>query len=544
MLATFVIGLREGLEAALIVGIVAAFLKQRGGQKALRSVWIGVVAALLICLSVGIVLQVVSANLPQRQQEGLETVIGAVAVGMVTYMVVWMRRHSRDLKGQLEAHAGTALATGSARALIAMAFLAVLREGLETAVFLLAAFNASGNGLTAGLGALLGVLVAVVLGYGIYRGGVRINLSRFFRTTGIVLVVVAAGLVMTALHTAHEANWLNAGQDRLFDISWLVKNGSVQGSLITGVLGFQPQPTEIEVIGYLLYLIPVGLYIAWPPGRRVPWRPLAWGAAVVSVACAALAVGFGVAAPDKPQPQASWTSAVTGKTTTRVSSTGFSAARTESAAGSVTWSAAGAKEAGTAQVSGIPVQTLTRVTTEKVAASAALPTSVTLEQLRQLNGGRLPIGVRTAEVTGAIPIAYEQQITDTLSRDPQTGRLLDAGRHIVTRATATLSAGPLVLGAVADTTQQPTKAALATAAEDNRAASSTLSRADSWGTDYPTIFGIGAVAIASFAFFAVRAGRRQQLREAPPAATSAVSAEAPSAVAEPAGSRQEHLPVR
>src|ERR1700744_5856935 len=100
MLATFVIGLREGLEAALIVGIVAAFLRQRGASASLRWVWIGVVSALVICLTIGMILQVVSANLPQRQQEGLETVIGAVAVAMVTYMVIWMRRHSRDMKRQ------------------------------------------------------------------------------------------------------------------------------------------------------------------------------------------------------------------------------------------------------------------------------------------------------------------------------------------------------------------------------------------------------------------------------------------------------------
>src|ERR1700742_264679 len=225
MLATFVIGLREGLEAALIVGIVAAFLKQRGGSRELRWVWTGVLAAVLICLAVGIALKIVSADLPQRQQEGLETVIGAVAVAMVTYMVVWMRRHSRDLKGQLEGAAGSALAQGSAKALVAMAFLAVLREGLETAVFLLAAFNASGNGLTAGLGALLGILVAALLGYGIYRGGVRINLSRFFRATGLVLVVVAAGLAMTAVHTANEAGWLTFGQTQMFDLSWLVRPG-------------------------------------------------------------------------------------------------------------------------------------------------------------------------------------------------------------------------------------------------------------------------------------------------------------------------------
>src|SRR6195952_4312936 len=188
----------------------------------MRCAGLGVIAALVICLTVGIILQVISTNLPQRQQEGLETVIGVVAVAMVPYMVVWMRRHSRDLKGQLEGVAGTALAQGSARALIAMAFLAVLREGLETAVFLLAAFQASGNGLTAGLGALLGILVAALLGYGIYRGGVKINLSKFFRATGIVLVVVAAGLVMTAFHTAHEAGWINSGQDQLVDISWLL----------------------------------------------------------------------------------------------------------------------------------------------------------------------------------------------------------------------------------------------------------------------------------------------------------------------------------
>ena len=163
--------------------------------------------------AVGVILQIVSQNLPQRQQEGLETVIGLVAVAMVTYMVVWMRRHSRNLKGQLEGAAAEALAAGSGFALVAMAFLAVLREGFETVVFLLAAFNESASGASAWLGAMLGIVVAVGLGYAIYRGGVRLNLSKFFRATGVVLVLVAAGLVVNAVHTAHEAGWLNAGQD-------------------------------------------------------------------------------------------------------------------------------------------------------------------------------------------------------------------------------------------------------------------------------------------------------------------------------------------
>src|SRR4051812_42595207 len=167
MLPTFVIGLREGLEAALIVGIVAAFLKQRGRSDLLRWAFGGIAAAIVLCIGVGVSLELVSRELPQRQQEGLETVIGAFAVAMVSYMVVWMRRHSRDLKGQLEGATGTALATGSAWALVVMAFLAVLREGFETVVFLLAAFNESDSGWTSGVGATLGILISVALGVGV-----------------------------------------------------------------------------------------------------------------------------------------------------------------------------------------------------------------------------------------------------------------------------------------------------------------------------------------------------------------------------------------
>lgn len=302
MLPTFVIGLREGLEAALIVGIVAAFLRQRGRRDALRWVWLGVSAAVAICVATGVVLTVISANLPQRQQEGLETVVGAVAVAMVTYMVVWMRRHARDLKGQLEQVAGGALAAGSAWALVAMAFLAVLREGLETAVFLLAAFNASGDVAMSGGGALLGIVCAVALGWGIYRGGVRINLSRFFRLTGLVLVLVAAGLVVTALHTANEAGWLTVGQGRTVDLSWLVAPGSPQSSVLTGVLGFQQHPTVIELIGWLVYLVPVAFYVARPPGwspRRDMVRAASLGVGLAALLAAGWLALLAPAAPDR-----------------------------------------------------------------------------------------------------------------------------------------------------------------------------------------------------------------------------------------------------
>jgi high-affinity iron transporter len=154
-----------------------------------------------------------------------------------------------------------------------MAFLAVLREGLETAVFLLAAFQASTNRAGASTGAVLGIAVAVVIGYGIYKGGVTINLARFFTLTGLVLVLVAAGLVSFAMHTGHEAGWINLGQAELVDLTWLIRPGTVPSALFTGVLGIQPKPTVVEGGAWLLYLVPVSLYVLRSARRKQPVRP-------------------------------------------------------------------------------------------------------------------------------------------------------------------------------------------------------------------------------------------------------------------------------
>ena len=269
MLPTFVIGLREGVEAALIVGIVAAFIVQQGRRDALRWMWAGVGIAIAICLAVGIALELLSQSLPHKQQEALETVIGLVAVAAVTFMIVWMRRHARGLKKVLEANTKEALVSGSALALIGMAFFAVIREGFETSVFLLAAFDASSSPLAAGGGAVLGVAIAIAIGYGIYKGGVRLNLSRFFRITGLVLVFVAAGLLASSVHTAHEAGWLNSFQEQAVDLRWLVDPGSIRAALLTGMLGLQPQPVVAEAFVYLLYAVPMSVYVLWPAGRRL-----------------------------------------------------------------------------------------------------------------------------------------------------------------------------------------------------------------------------------------------------------------------------------
>ncbi|HEY1285435.1 MAG TPA: iron uptake transporter permease EfeU [Solirubrobacterales bacterium] len=268
MIPTFVITLREGVEAALIVGIIAAFLAKEGRSDAMRQMWIGVAIAAALCAGVGVALDLIGQQLPQKQQEGLETVIGLIAVAAVSYMIIWMRRHARGIKATLEGEAASALAAGSAMALVGMAFLAVLREGFETSVFLLAAFQDATDTTAAGAGAVLGLIAAIAIGIGLYRGGVRINLARFFRITGLVLVVVAAGLLASAAHTAHEAGWINSFQGQALDLTWLVKPGTVSGSLLTGMLGLQPTPTTIEVAAYVVYAVPMALYVLWPDHLR------------------------------------------------------------------------------------------------------------------------------------------------------------------------------------------------------------------------------------------------------------------------------------
>jgi high-affinity iron transporter len=268
VLTTFVIGLREGLEAALIVGIVASFLRQRGRLDALRWVWAGVALAVVVCATVAVILEIVDENLPQRQQEGFEAIIGFVAVAMVTYMIVFMRRHARGLGSDLRESAASALVAGSAWSLVVMAFLAVMREGLETAMFLLATFQASlgVSPWASGFGAVAGVLVAAAIGWGIYRGGVKINLARFFRITAVLLVIIAAGLVSSALHHANEAALFTSGRDQALDLSSILEpsSDSVITGVVTGLFGIYPYPSVAEVVGWLAYAVPMLAFVLWP----------------------------------------------------------------------------------------------------------------------------------------------------------------------------------------------------------------------------------------------------------------------------------------
>jgi len=266
VLATFVIALREGLEAALIVSIIAAFLRKNG--KSLSAMWVGVFLAVVLSIIVGVALEMTERALPQASQESMEAVIGLVAVLFVTGMVMWMNTHAKDIKKELETGAAQAISQSSAFALASMAFLAVLKEGFETSVFLLATFSVAQSAVWAAVGAVVGLLMAVIIGWGFYVGGIRINLARFFRYTGMFLILVAAGLIISSLRSAHEAGWLNIGQDRVANLMWLVTPGTVQSALISGVLGVPTDPRQIEMAGWLLYIILVAVLIYWPARLR------------------------------------------------------------------------------------------------------------------------------------------------------------------------------------------------------------------------------------------------------------------------------------
>ncbi|MEM6108629.1 iron uptake transporter permease EfeU [Mycobacterium sp. 050272] len=398
-LGTFLIGLREGLEATLIVSIVAAFLKRNG--QSTRPMFAGVALAVLISVAVGVGLDLFSATLPQAQQEMMETVINAIAVVFVTSMIIWMNRNSRRLKGELEREAQQALNRGGALALVAMAFLAVLKEGFETSVFLLAAAQTShGNRWFAVLGGAVGLGASIVLGVGLYFGGLKLNLGRFFRITGVFLVLIAAGLVLGALRTAHEAGWVTIGQQQVLDFSSWIPSQSVLGALLAGVFGIPTDPRLIEVLGWLLYAVPVLVVFLWPERLAATPRSrsrLQLAAAAVLVIIAAMLAAMTPAGSSSPS----------ARTRTVIDHSGHTAQV------SITTGPHGREliltdedtptgrripliPADDQTVDGLPVQAWQA--SEPAGADGA--PAVTLDQLRNMAGGRLPVGLAPGRTPG------------------------------------------------------------------------------------------------------------------------------------------------
>lgn len=520
MLATFIIGLREGLEAALIVGIVAAFLVKNGRR--LTPMWIGVGAAVVVSLLVGTTLALVEQALPQAAQEGMESIIGAVAVFFVTGMILWMGSHSRGLKKELEASAQEALSDGASTALVVMAFLAVLKEGFETAVFLLATFQASTSAVAAATGALLGILVAVGLGIGIYRGGVRINLSKFFRATGVFLVLVAAGLVVTTLRTAHEAGWLNAGQQRTVDLSWLAPVGSVRGALFTGVLGIPADPRLIEVVGWFCYLIPMMLIVLWPPAKRPSAATAVWIRRGVAAGCLLVA---GILALVIPQPSLTvFTNAPIGS-----GGTALGDVRLE---GTTLHTTIGTSQSAIPLTPGPSTVHVGLAAVELSAADAdpaqGLPAQVTLQDLVTLNGGRVPVGIDVQRNPGPYDAAWTG--SSKVTAWTVDGVLLDAtsqaslvlslsGGGLPTARTLTVSPGAtLPGGAIAPTSWTVDTTCVDVTSHTIRTYDNAQTEARFWGRIFPLV--LVGVAIL---LLVVAEVRRRKLPPSPPGSGSPTS---------------------
>lgn len=270
MAAAFFLLLREGLEAALIVGIIGAYLVKLGRRDALRSVMVGVIAALALSVIVGLVVTLTVGRLPLAVQESLEGGAGLIAVAVLTWMLFWMRRQGRAMKGELEHGVDIALAQGTVTALAGLAFVAVAREGLETVLFLLALSAQTADLILATvIGAAAGLAVAIAVGYAIFAAGIRIDLRRFFTWTGVILIFVSAGLVAFAIHEFGEAGLIvNGGV--LFDLGGVLPQNGPIGSVLAGLLGYREAPTPLEAIGYVAYLVPVLILFVWGgrPNRR------------------------------------------------------------------------------------------------------------------------------------------------------------------------------------------------------------------------------------------------------------------------------------
>ncbi|MGW0194634.1 iron uptake transporter permease EfeU [Nonomuraea sp. NPDC003201] len=255
MLASYLIGLREGLEAALVVSVLVAFLVKSDRKDKLPQVWTGVGAAVALSVGFGALLTFTAANLGHTGQELFDAITSLLAVVFVTWMIFWMRRAARALSGELRGKLSDALELGSI-AVVVMAFLAVAREGLETAILFFASVQGAVTTPEPLIGISLGLLTSVLIGWALYRSAVKINLTKFFTWTGLLLILVAAGIFKYGVHDLQEANILPGLSTYAFDISGVIPADSWYGTLLSGMLNITPQPSVAEVIAWACYLVP------------------------------------------------------------------------------------------------------------------------------------------------------------------------------------------------------------------------------------------------------------------------------------------------
>ncbi len=281
-------GLREGVEAALIISIILSYLARTGNRKAFGRIWLGTAVAVLVSLGAGVGLFVTVGVLPSPYEQLFEAAAMLLAASVVTWMLFWMRRTSAGIRDQLQVALGRALADGSATGLALLAFVSVIREGLETALFLVGQAASAQTGAAGVLvGALIGLLIASAIGAAMYRGAARINLRSFFRWTGIALIFIAAGLLASAIHELVEIGWIGVGTTPVFNLSAVLPHEAMDGAptglplivgqLLRALVGYNSRPELVMLAAWAAYVgVVLTLYLRPIAPRRVsaPAAPL------------------------------------------------------------------------------------------------------------------------------------------------------------------------------------------------------------------------------------------------------------------------------
>ncbi|MEI7540870.1 MAG: iron uptake transporter permease EfeU [Actinomycetes bacterium] len=269
MVSTFIIALREGLEAALIVGILVAYIVKSGRRALLGPLWSGVIAAVAMSLGLGLFLSRTSGGMSEHATALFAGTTSLLAVALVTWMVFWMKRSARFLKTELHGKVDSAVLTGPL-ALAAVVFLAVVREGLETALFIYSNFKTVADTKSSAIGLSLGFAVAIALGYLIYKSSINLNLSKFFKYTGVALIVVAAGVLSYAVHEFQELGWLPGAHAYAWDLTASIPDDSIASAALGGTVGFDTTTSWLQLGIWAIYLVAVLVpYLAKPRTRQL-----------------------------------------------------------------------------------------------------------------------------------------------------------------------------------------------------------------------------------------------------------------------------------
>lgn len=273
MLPTYLLSLREGLEAALIIGIVLGAVSKIRRTDLAPAVWLGTLSAVIISILTAIILTSFGMSLEERAEQIFEGVTMLIAAGILTWMIFWMGKQARFLKSELEDGVNKAAASTGKRAVFWLAFMAVVREGVELAIFITAAFFAGGedqvttNIIQTLAGTILGLGTAVLLGYTIFATSLRLDLRRFFQVTGILLILFAAGLVAHGVHEFNEVGWIPGVVEHVWDVNMILDENSIAGQLLKTLFGYNGNPSLTEMIAYFVYIVVVAFF--WRRDNRV-----------------------------------------------------------------------------------------------------------------------------------------------------------------------------------------------------------------------------------------------------------------------------------